>query len=96
MSKKYELTTNMKCGMALDKKGLQKSHQKNLKFFMTFFCSSGFKKGHNFFEKGHNWPTGHGLVTPGVPCTLYLYFVYILIVKNKVKGDGEAEHSNTA
>ena len=38
---------------------------------MIFFCSSGFKKGHHFFEKGHIWPAGHRLATPVIE-ELYL------------------------
>ena len=33
---------------------------------MTFFCYSELKKGHKFFQKGHIWPAGHRLATPGI------------------------------
>ena len=33
---------------------------------MNFFCYSELKKGHNFFQKGHIWPAGHRLATPGI------------------------------
>ena len=55
--------------------------------FLFFFCSSGFKKGHYFFEKGHIWPPGHRLATPGLhvikPNNFILYFTKLHIVYNR-------------